>query len=500
MTHLSPAWRRAVVALAAILVGVSGCVATPTVSPPSPSGSATPRDFTVGTTERVTALDPVAVTDSMSTSVTLALFQRLMTMDEGKVGLRPDAAEDCKYTSEVQVECTLRTGLTFDNGHALTASDVKFSITRALRLGVDGSSARQLAALSTIDTLDDHTVRFNLSWADNQFITALSEPAASIVDEDVYDPDTIRGLADNPVGSGPFWLSASFTDRLYLRQFRSYKGYNGASSEFVSLRFFTDSAAIEEAMKQKEVDVVWRSLNAAALKRLDGQIAGSKDKVTDSGFRRESTVGQRVHFLRWSDTSPYRLDSTLRTTISVALQDQRTLDSILPVGIEGHIRAFPLGGMTTLPSLIGDRPRLTLSYDAQITGDKEMARDLRDRIESAAGVSVQLVADTPTADLVLYNYKAWNATPIAWLQPYRTKALPGSDAKIAEYEKLYRTTTDTTQREIYLSEMQKQAAVDATVLPISQDDDDMFLASTVKVHEPKYGPGWQLALWSVGLQ
>lgn len=489
------------VGLAAILVGVSGCVATPTVAPPTPSASPTPRDFTVGTTERVTALDPVAVTDSMSTSVTLALFQRLMTMDEGKVGLRPDAAEDCKYTSPVQVECSLRTGLTFDNGHALTASDVKFSITRALRLGVDGSSARQLAALSTIETLGDYTVRFSLSWADNQFITALSEPAASIVDEDVYDPDTIRGLADNPVGSGPLWLSASFTDRLYLRQFRAYKGYNGASSEFISLRFFADSAAIEEAMKQKEVDVVWRSLNAAALKRLDGQIAVSKDKLTDSGFRRETAVGQRVHFLRWSDTSPYRLDSTLRTTISVALRDQRTLDSILPVGIEGHIAAFPLGGgVTALPSLTGDRPRLTLSYDAQITGDKEMARDLRDRIESAAGVSVQLVADVPTADLVLYNYKAWNATPIAWLQPYRTKALPGSDAKIAEYEKLYRTTTDTTQREIYLSEMQKQAAVDATVLPISQDDDDMFLASTVKVHEPKYGPGWQLALWSVGLQ
>lgn len=499
MTHPALPWRPAVLALVVALFGVAGCVATPTVAPLPSSASPTPRDFTVATTERVTALDPVAVTDSMSTTLSSALFQRLMTLDPGKTALKQDAAE-CVRVSPLLLQCTLRAGLKFSNGHDLTSSDVKFSINRALRLGVEGSSARQLAALSSIDTPDDLTVDFNLSWPDYQFGQALTEPAASIVDEDVYDPDTIRGVGDAPVGSGPFWLSGSYTDKLYLRQFRLYNGYTPAASELLVLRFFPDSAAIEEAMKQNQVDVVWRGLNAAALKRLDGQISASKDKVTDSGFRRETSVGQRVHLLRWSGTSAYRLDSALRTALSAALQEDRTLDSIIPVGIEGHISAFPLGGVTTPPPVTGERQRLTLSYDSSITGEKELARDIRDRIESAAGVSMQLVPDSPTADLVLSNFKAWNATPIAWLQPYRTRALPGSDAKIAEYEKLYRTTTVDSQREIYLSELQKQAAVDAMVLPISQEDDDMFLASAVKVHEPKYGPGWQLALWSVGLK
>ncbi len=481
------------------VVGVSGCVATPTVTPSPSAASQTPRDFTVATTEKLTALDPVAVTDSMSTTLNSALFQRLMTLDQGKTALKQDAAE-CVRLSPLLLQCKLRSGLKFSNGDDLTSSDVKFSINRALRLGVEGSSARQLAALSSIDTPDDLTVDFNLSWPDYQFGQALTEPAASIVDEQVYDPDTIRGVGDAPVGSGPYWLSASYTDKLYLRQLRSYNGYTPAASDLLVLRFFADSAAIEDAMKQNQVDVVWRGLNSAALKRLDGQISASKDKVTDSGFRRETSVGQRVHFLEWTGTSAYRLDSALRTAVSVALQDDRTLDSIIPVGIEGHIAAFPLGGVATPPPLTGDRLRLTLSYDSSITGEKEMAGSIRDRIESTVAVSVQLVPDSAAVDLVLANVKAWNATPIAWLQPYRTKALPGSDAKIAEYEKLYRTTTDDTQREIYLSELQKQAAVDATVLPISQEDDDMFLASRVKVHEPKYGPGWQLALWSVGLQ
>ena len=494
-----PSWRLALVTACVVLFGASGCVTTAAVIPSPTSASPSPHSFTVATTERPTALDPVAVTDSMSTTLVSALFQRLFTLDEGKTVKRPDAATDCIFASTLQVRCTLKPNLKFSNGHALTSSDVKFSIARALRLGVAGSSARQLEALSTMDTPDPLTIDFNLSWPDNQFLIALSEPAASIVDEDVYDPDAIRPATELPVGSGPFWVSAFFANQIYLRALAGYSGYTPPGTDFLILKFYADSAALEEAMKEGAVDVVWRGLNAAALKRLNDQINASKDKLTDAGFRRQTAVGQRVHLLRWSDTSSYRLNAPLRTAISSALQDDRTLDSIIPRGIEGHISAFELGGVASFPPLTGERPRLTLSYDSQVTGEQDMARSIRDRIEASVGVSVQVVADTPTADLVLSNYKAWNVTPIAWLQPYRTAALPGSADKIASLEKLYRTTTDQATRDSALSELQSQAAVDAVVLPISQEDDDMFLAADVKTHEPMYGPGYQLALWALGL-
>lgn len=499
MTHPARRWRLAAALSALVLLGTSGCVTTAEVKPAPSSPSPTPRDFTIATTERPKALDPVAVTDSMSTTMVSALFQRLFTLDEGKTVSRPDAATECIFVSPLKFRCTLKPNLTFSNGHALTSSDVKFSIARALRLGVAGSSARQLEALSTMDTPDPLTIDFNLAWPDNQFLVALSEPAASIVDEDVYDPDGIRPVSELPVGSGPLWVSAALTDKMYLRALSGYSGYTPPAADFVVLKFYPDSASLEDAMTKGQVDVVWRGLSSAALKRLDGQIQASKDKLSDSGFRRETAAGQRVHFLRWSDTSAYRLDAALRTAISAALQDDRTLDSIIPKGIEGHISVFKLGGVASFPPLTGERPRLSLSYDSEVVGEAEMARSMRDRIEASVGVSVQVVADTPTADLMLYNYKAWNVTPVAWLQPYRTAALPGSADKIASLEKLYRTTTDQATRDSALSELQSQAAVDAVVLPISQEDDDMFLASAVKTHEPMYAPGYQLALWALSL-
>src|SRR5487761_2232379 len=154
MTHPRPSWRLAAVATATVLFGVSGCVTTAPQIPSPSSASATPHNFTVATTEHPTALDPVAVTDSMSTTMVSAIFQRLFTLDQGKTVSRPDAATECIFVTQLQFRCTLKPNLKFSNGHALTSSDVKFSIARALRLGVAGSSAHQLEALSTMDTPD----------------------------------------------------------------------------------------------------------------------------------------------------------------------------------------------------------------------------------------------------------------------------------------------------------------------------------------------------------
>jgi len=490
----------ALVALACALVA-AGCTPSPDLAP-SPVVTPTPvqRDFTVATTERVTTLDPVAVTDAINTTATMAVYQRLMTTDPGKASLHPDAAKDCLFVLPTVYECTLKERMSFHNWDTLTSSDVRFSINRALRLGVPGSSARQLSALDHIETPDELTVRFVLKWPDAQFGFALASPAASIVDETVYDPDALLPAGAEPVGSGPFRFTQLDDTGLSLRQYSFYKGYTPASVATLKLAHFADSAALENAMRTASVDVVWRGLNDAALKRFGDQINASREKVTESGFRRETLTGVKVHLLVWEPSSARRLDVTLRQAISQALQDGRTLGSVIPGGIAGHTEAFPLGGAPSQPPSAGERPVLTLSYASAITGERERARDIRDRIETAGYASVQVLADSATADLRLVDMRAWTATPFAWMQPYRDAAPPGSAAKVAELEQLARSTTDAAARDRLLAEIQLQAAADMIVLPIAQEDDTVFYAAPVKVHEPRFAPGWQLALWAVGLQ
>ena len=90
------------------------------------------------------------------------------------------ATEMPKLVAPTTWEFKLRRGVKFHNGEDFNADAVKFSIERAYRLNVPGSSEPLLASLRRIETPDERTVRFLLSRVDTQFGLALASPAASI--------------------------------------------------------------------------------------------------------------------------------------------------------------------------------------------------------------------------------------------------------------------------------------------------------------------------------
>jgi peptide/nickel transport system substrate-binding protein len=252
-----------VLAGAAVLLLLGAC-RTPGEQPvPTPRPSPTPRPFTVMSTDQIRVADPAAITDAASTVLSLNVFQRLMTADPGGSVLKPDAARDCLFTSSTTYTCTLNEKLAFHNGHPLTSSDVKFSIERAARLNVPGSSAVSLSSLRRIQTPDQRTVRFVLSRVDTQFGWALASPAASIVDEELYDADRVRGPNDPIVGSGPFVVNKYTGNQLQLSRYADYVGRNPAQLPDLVYRSVADSPTIEDAMTKGTVDVVCHPIQPA---------------------------------------------------------------------------------------------------------------------------------------------------------------------------------------------------------------------------------------------
>jgi peptide/nickel transport system substrate-binding protein len=492
--------RRTVVAAVAVLAGlltVSCDAGGPDPTPSSVSPSA-PRPFTVMSTDAIRQTDPAAITDAASAMVSLNVFQRLMTAPPGESVPKPDAAKDCLFTSATTYTCTLNKDLQFSNGHPLTSSDVKFSIQRAARLDVPGSSAGLLSSLRRIETPDDLTVRFVLSRPDTQFVWALASPAASIVDEETYDADEVRAPDQPMVGSGPFTVTSFDRGVLTLTKFDSYVGYSPARLPTLVYRTAADSASIEDSMKKGQVDAVWRGLNAAAVTRYAGQVAQNADERTADGFAMTTYTGLLIKELFWSPDSKLRPDKALRQAIAVALQGDRTLESIIPGGVPGHVAAFPAGGKATPKVTWKSRIRLTLSYDSTAPDARDLANQIRTRLEDTGGMSVRVRADDDGADLTLVDYKAWTATPLAWLQPYLDSPLPGSSQRINSLVTQYRETYDPKEADLLLAQLQRQAAQDLTVVPISQGDEHELAAKTADVAQTSFGPGWQLGFFGMG--
>ena len=489
-------WRGAC-ALALTLLTVAGC-RLPTSDPgPTSSPSPTPRPFTVMSTDAVRVSDPAAMTDPASSMLALNVFQRLLTANPGEPALKPDLARDCLFTSVTTYTCTLNPGVTFHNGHLLTASDVKFSIERAARLNVAGSSASLLSSLRRIETPDDITVRFRLSRPDTQFGWALASPAASIVDEEVYDADQISGVERPAIGSGPYAVTLFEPERLELARFGEYVGRTGPSLGALVYRTAPDSASIEDAMNKGLVDVVWRGLNAAAVTRYLQQVGQSPDDVTANGYAQQVLTGKRVLQLAWSPGSANRANKPLRQAITVALQGDRTLESVIPAGVPGQAPSFPLGGRAVPKVTWKNRINLTLGYDSSTPNGLDLATQIRTRLENTGGLSVQLRPDDPGSDLQLLDRKAWTATGLAWLQPYLDAPLRASAPGVEAAETAYRQATDDREADRLLGILQKQVAADQVLLPISQSDEYLYTRAGVTVSPTSYGPGWQLGLFGM---
>lgn len=502
MPGAEPGRRRfAALAGAVLVVGslVAGCSLTGDSPDPTPSGTATPRPFTVMSTDQVRVTDPAAVTDTASAMLTVNVFQRLMSADPGQSALKPDAARDCGFIESPTVyTCTLNEDEFFHNGHPLTSSDVEFSIERAARLDVPGSSATLLSSLRKIETPDPLTVRFVLSRVDTQFGWALASPAASLVDEEVYDADRVQAPDKPIVGSGPFSVTSYAKDEIALQRYPTYVGRNRPSLDAVVYRSVPDSATVEDAMNKGTTDVVWRGLDDAAVTRLSSQAAADGDANTANGFHQSVLTGLRVLQLEWSPTSASRADKGLRQAIALALQGDRTSDSVVPGGVPGHTATFALGGKTTPKVTWNKRIILTLGYDPTEPNGQDIATQVRTRLENTGGLSVRLRPDE-TGDLTLVDRKAWTATALAWLQPYLAAPLPASAKTVQATENAFRQVppTDEATANRLLATLQKQTATDLVVLPISQSDEYVYARIGVRLSATSFGPGWQLGLFGL---
>ncbi len=487
------AWIAVGSVLALTLAGCTGAPADPGTPSPTPSVK---RPFTVTTTEVPGTYDPAAATTSADAIVALNTFSRLMVVHPDQADLKPDLATDCLYTSATSYECQLPVGLTFQNGHALTASDVKFSIERAYRLNVPSSSIQLFDSLERVEVVDDHTVRFDLKYADTQFGYALATPAASIVDEEIYDPDAVRPNDAQAVGSGPYALVTTASDHLVFERFPRYKGALTGVLDEIKLAFAPDSAAAEKSVTAGTTDVVWRSLNAAALERLSAEMAEGGG-VTRSGFTKVPLPQVRLQRVIVNPAAPYRDHSEVRAAVAAALQADRSAASIIPPQVTGSVASFPAGGTAQIPDIGAQRLRLTLGFTSAAPGERDLAGLLRDRLEESAGVSVLLQPDNMNADLILTDRPAWVNTALGWLQPYVDDPLPGSQAKVADLVRNARSTSDAATRLALLAEIQQQAAADLTVLPQSLAAETMLLGPGVTLQGQPFGPAWQLGLWSL---
>ena len=179
------------------------------------------------------------------------VYERLIERDlvDPSIFVPRLAASLPRLVDETTWELKLRRGITFHNGAPFNAATAKYSIERVLSPELDSDLAEQIEKISSVDIIDDYTIRINTNGPDpvlpaRLYMVQMVEPGAAA-----------DGLEDEAVGTGPYqfveWIQG---DSLTLTRNTDYWGTEPQIDD-VKFVFLPDEQSRLAAVQAGDVDL-----------------------------------------------------------------------------------------------------------------------------------------------------------------------------------------------------------------------------------------------------
>lgn len=349
-----------------LVLGACAPAATPTPAPPAVTGTPAPPAATptpqpspepliIGTTDKVTDLDPAETYDFHTWEIFHNAADTLLVYVPGTTDLQPGLAEDFPEVSDDGLEYTfkLRPGLKFKDGTPLTADAVKWSLDRVVRLEGDPNWLVS-AFLDHVEVIDDLTVKIVLQnpvgfMAYVMASTPWTPVSPNCYSEDEFDSDSTCG------GIGHYNMVR--WERDVEMELEANPDYYGTPAAYPSIivRYFADATTMRLALENGEIDVAWKTLLPT--------------DYVDLGANPDLNViegpGPYIRYICFNTTTPPFDNPIVRQAISLAIDRDKisemvflgthqSLYSMVPMGMFSHIDAFPKRDLDKAKELLAE--------------------------------------------------------------------------------------------------------------------------------------------------
>lgn len=510
--------------------GISAFALTACTGPSGGGGTSTGGagggTITYGTTDKVVTLDPAGSYDAGSFMVMNQIYPFLLNAKPGSSDASPDIAESASFTSPTEYTVKLKPGLKFANGHALTSSDVKFSIDRVVKIADPNGPASLLGNLKSVDAKDDSTVVFTLKAGNDQvFPGVLAANSGPIIDEEVFPADKI--MSDDEIVKGkPF--AGQYTIESYkknelvsLKANPDYQGLLGKpANDGANIKYYADSNNLKLDVQQGNIDVAGRVLTATDVADLE----------KDSKVKVHKGPGGELRYIVFNfDTMPFgakSADADPKKALAVrqAMANIVDRDAIATQVYKGtYLPAYSVvpdgfaGAIQPLKEMYGDgngKPDVEKAKkafaDAGISGTVNIKLQYNpDHYGKSSGDEYAMIkeqleksglfkVDLQSTEWVTYSKArtadAYPVYQLGWFPDYSDADnyltpffVPGNFLKnhyenpaVTELVSKQLTTVDKAEREKVLGEAQTAVAKDLSTLPLLQGAQLMVAGADVK--------------------
>jgi len=276
------------------------------------------RDLTVDLAGEPSSLDPHLQWNPDSYYVYRNIFDNLLTRDNNGA-IVPQIATKWEQTSDTELTLTIREGVKFHDGSALTAEDVAFSVKRITSPDLGSPQLGQFNQIIDAKVIDTNKVVLVTSGPYPALMAQLVK--LSIVPKNVVDAVGNDAFNAAPVGSGPYVFEEwSRGIAVTLNSNLDYWGQTGPF-EKVTFRAVPDAATRVADLQAGTADLIV-SIDAD----VGAQLAGNPDVKLLSG------TTERVGYLGLNLDKPPFNNLEMRKAASLAIDLVGITEGLLQAG------------------------------------------------------------------------------------------------------------------------------------------------------------------------
>ena len=212
-------------------------------------------------------LDPGYVYEKYPPLIVNACYENLFKFYSNDSAPEPCLADTYEFSEDgLTLTVTLKDGITFASGNAMTSADVLFSINRCKNL--QGNPAFICDTIESMEAPDDKTIVFHLTQADSAILSKLTYSSLAILDsevvkanggtdaEDAASTDTAQAYLDTTSAGSGMYVMTSYTpdEEVVLEKNPNYWGEATNVDKYI-IKIQPDSNTQMMTLSNGDIDV-----------------------------------------------------------------------------------------------------------------------------------------------------------------------------------------------------------------------------------------------------
>lgn len=403
---------------------------------------------------RVAALYDISTMDVAQTTdnymVPMNIFDRLFESEveaDGSTAIVPSLCESYVVSDDgLTYTFTLREGVVFSNGSALTASDVQYTFERLLTSGgvnddipleVAGAEALQNGEADTLEgftVIDDCHFSITLNAANAGFVAELTGPAISVVDRETMETVQNFGLScEDTIGTGPYKVTEWVVNDHYTLEYNDKYWGDEPSVKKMTVYIIPDASTQNLMYQNGDLDII-------DLESLDASIVESTYK-TQYADRIVTSSRVGLVYFALNENNKYLSDVNVRKAIQAAVDvdsivtgiyagDAVVENGIIPMGVWGFNKALerpaydPAAAKALLESAGYSDGEISfeLAMDSSASGNIQLVYQVIHQNLQAIGINAEIKSYDESSWLDLRKSGEMDSFVATWTMDYNDPA------------------------------------------------------------------------------